>query len=57
MTHKSIRFRSGIDAHYGSILGDISGIIAEARGTTIRSVNCVMTATYWLIGRRIVEGE
>jgi len=32
-------------------------LIAAARNAAARSVNCIMTATYWLIGRRIVEFE
>lgn len=42
---------------YGLILGDIARVIAVARNAAVRSVNSVMTATYWLIGRRIVECE
>jgi len=45
------------DSAYGAILGDIAGVIAAARSASARSVNCVMTAAYWLIGRRIVEFE
>jgi DUF1016 N-terminal domain len=32
-------------------------VIEDARRTAARSVNAVMTATYWLVGRRIVEAE
>jgi predicted nuclease of restriction endonuclease-like (RecB) superfamily len=32
-------------------------VIEDARRTAARSVNAVMTATYWLVGRRIVERE
>ena len=46
-----------MDAHYGSIFGDISKIIDIARGSAARSVNCIMTAAYWVIGRRILEFE
>ncbi|OIP92312.1 MAG: hypothetical protein AUK26_04945 [Syntrophaceae bacterium CG2_30_58_14] len=42
---------------YDSILGDISKLIDGARRSAARSVNCVMTAAYWLIGKRIVEFE
>ena len=48
---------SSPDIHYDSILGDISGVIDVARKSAVRSVNCIMTAAYWLIGRRIVEFE
>ena len=42
---------------YGSVLGDVAGIIDAARRSAARSVNSLMTAAYWLIGRRIVEFE
>ncbi|MBN1905759.1 MAG: hypothetical protein JW927_11740 [Deltaproteobacteria bacterium] len=45
------------DAQYELIYGDISHVIDEARRSAARSVNCVMTAAYWLIGRRIVVSE
>lgn len=32
-------------------------MIEAARRTAARSVNAVMTVTYWLIGRRIIEQE
>jgi predicted nuclease of restriction endonuclease-like (RecB) superfamily len=43
--------------NYDSIHGDISTVIDEARRSVARSINCIMTAAYWLIGRRIVEFE
>lgn len=43
--------------HYDSVLSDISSVIEVARRSAARSVNCLMTAAYWLIGRRIVETE
>ena len=46
-----------MDVHYDSILGDISNLIDAARRSAARSANCIMTAAYWLIGRRIVEFE
>src|SRR5260221_5709326 len=39
------------------LLADVARVIEEARRAAARSVNAVMTATYWLIGRRIVEQE
>ena len=35
----------------------LSSFIQEARRASVRSVNAIMTATYWEIGRRIVEVE
>jgi predicted nuclease of restriction endonuclease-like (RecB) superfamily len=42
---------------YEEVLADLVGLLEEARRAAARSVNVLMTATYWLIGRRIVEGE
>lgn len=42
---------------YASLREDVSRLIDDARRTSARSVNAVMTATYWLIGRRIIEFE
>ncbi len=45
------------EARYQSIFGSVSRIIDDARGSAARSVNAVMTAAYWLVGRHIVEFE
>ena len=42
---------------YDSIVLELSELIESARRLSARSVNAVMTATYWEIGRRIVESE
>jgi hypothetical protein len=42
---------------YGVVLGDLVALIESARRAAARSVNAVMTATYFLIGRAIVEQE
>ena len=42
---------------YSSIRDEIVGLLQSARQTTVRAVNALMTATYWEIGRRIVEAE
>jgi predicted nuclease of restriction endonuclease-like (RecB) superfamily len=57
MANKTRRPSGNLAAHYDSILGDISHVIDAARKSAARSVNCIMTAAYWLIGRRIVESE
>ena len=57
MAKKVKRPGSNLEVHYDSILGDISQVIDAARKSAARSVNCIMTAAYWLIGRRIVESE
>ena len=42
---------------YESFVGEIGALLEAARRTSARAVNAVMTATYWEIGRRIVEFE
>ncbi|MBI4578982.1 MAG: DUF1016 domain-containing protein [Planctomycetes bacterium] len=42
---------------YDAILADVVGLLDSARHASARTVNTIMTATYWLIGRRIVEHE
>ncbi len=42
---------------YDRLLGDLSGLLEQARRTTARAINSVMTAVYWETGRRIVEFE
>ena len=44
-------------AGYEDLFADVAEVIEEARRSAARSVNAVMTATYWLVGRRIVEQE
>jgi hypothetical protein len=48
---------AGLDEHYDVILGDISNVIDAARRSAARSVNCIMTAAYRLIGRLILKFE
>jgi predicted nuclease of restriction endonuclease-like (RecB) superfamily len=40
---------------YRAWSGGIAVLLAEARRQSARSVNAILTATYWEIGRRIVE--
>lgn len=42
---------------YTGFAGDIAALLEEARHQAARSVNAILTATYWEIGRRIVEFE
>lgn len=42
---------------YGRLVSDISGLLEQARRSAARAVNGILTATYWEIGRRIVEYE
>ena len=43
--------------NYDAIRAEIVDLLNAARAASARSVNAVMTATYWEIGRRIVEQE
>jgi predicted nuclease of restriction endonuclease-like (RecB) superfamily len=45
------------DADYGDLVSGIGGLLALARRTSARAVNGIMTATYWEIGRRVVDFE
>jgi predicted nuclease of restriction endonuclease-like (RecB) superfamily len=42
---------------YESILSDIVDLLESARRASARTINALMTATYWEVGRRIVEFE
>lgn len=42
---------------YLGLVQDLTGLLETARRSSARAVNAVMTATYWEIGRRIVEFE
>lgn len=44
-------------ADYGRLVSDISGLLERARHCAARTVNSILTTTYWEIGRRIVEHE
>ena len=43
--------------NYQKALIDIKQLVQQARYASARSVNAIMTATYWEIGRRIVKVE
>jgi predicted nuclease of restriction endonuclease-like (RecB) superfamily len=55
-TKKTVTAKPSFDG-YGDVLGEIAVLLESARRSAARSVNSVMTATYWDIGRRIVEFE
>lgn len=42
---------------YGELLSGVVSLIEQARLAAVRSVNVVLTSTYWLVGQRIVEHE
>jgi predicted nuclease of restriction endonuclease-like (RecB) superfamily len=42
---------------YDVLMGGIAEVLEQSRRTAARTVNSILTATYWEIGRRIVEFE
>jgi predicted nuclease of restriction endonuclease-like (RecB) superfamily len=42
---------------YDAVLADVVALIEAGRRAAVRSLNVIMTATYWGVGRRIVEEE
>jgi predicted nuclease of restriction endonuclease-like (RecB) superfamily len=44
-------------AGYDSVLTEVVRLLEDSRRASARAVNAIMTATYWEVGRRIVEGE
>jgi hypothetical protein len=45
------------DLSYDAVLDDVVELVESARRSSARAVNSLITATYWAIGRRIVEQE
>lgn len=56
-TPAATRKPAGLPAGYAGIHGGIVELLDAARQAAARSVNALMTASYWEIGRRIVEAE
>jgi len=54
-----VKRRASQVAHhpYGELLTGVVSLIEQARLAAVRSVNVVLTSTYWLVGQRIVEHE
>jgi len=57
MTKKPTISNNSLDMHYDTVFGDIANVIDAARRSATRSINSIMTAAYWMIGKRIVETE
>jgi len=45
------------DRHYVGLVTNLGRLLEVARHSSARAVNAVMTATYWDLGRQIVEFE
>jgi len=54
---RSRSHKAALVTEYDTILSTLVQLLETARRTAARSVNAVMTASYWEIGRRIVEFE
>jgi hypothetical protein len=42
---------------YETLLSSVSELLQRGRQNAAKSVNAVLTTTYWLVGRRLVEFE
>ena len=43
--------------NYSTLITDLASLIEQGRRTAVRYVNAALVATYWLMGRRIIEFE
>jgi predicted nuclease of restriction endonuclease-like (RecB) superfamily len=57
MSRQSCRQVARSRTGYPGLVVDIAGLFEAARRASARTVNAHMTATYWEVGRRIVEFE
>ncbi len=58
--HRKVQPPAAVDPEvpgYATVLSGMVELLESARRAAARSVNAVMTATYWELGRRIVEHE
>ena len=46
-----------LDPAYAGVFDDVAALLQNARAASAKSVNALMTATYWLVGKRIFEEE
>jgi hypothetical protein len=49
--------RSAAETDYPDLLARVAGVLEQGRRATARAVNAVLAASYWQIGRHIVERE
>lgn len=54
---RDMKAKLAADSGYPRLVGALGHLITEARRASARSVNAVMTATYWEVGQSIVEFE
>ena len=46
-----------LSTEYRELLESVSALLQEGRRSAARTVNAILTTTYWLVGRRLVEFE
>ena len=46
-----------VPVDYDRLLGTVSEMLEYARRVSVRTINRLLTATYWNVGRHIVEYE
>ena len=51
------RSNTEMSTGYETLLSSVSELLRHGRQNAANSVNAVLTATYWLVGRRLVEFE
>ncbi len=56
-TKKGRRASPATGGGYSGLVSGVSELLDAARRASVRTVNAFMTATYWEVGRRIVEFE
>ena len=58
MVEKKVKSKEFLKlSDYTGLLSSVSELLEQARRTSARAVNVILTATYWEVGRRIVEFE
>src|SRR5260370_34941109 len=48
---------SAVEADYDGLLSRVSSLLEQGRRTVVRTTNAILTATYWEVGRQLVEFE
>ena len=51
------RSSTEVSTEYATLLSSVSELLQRGRQNAAKSLNAVLTTTYWLVGRRLVEFE
>jgi DUF1016 N-terminal domain len=51
------RSNTEMSTGYEALLSNVSELLQRGRQNAAKSVNAILTTTYWLVGRRLVEFE